>query len=62
MSNRNKQKTMKKVIINKNSNFGTIDGVIMCYFELKKIVNASLKQGKAKKIVDNYETLMYELF
>ena len=49
------------VIINRNANFGTLDGVITEDSKLRKLVNQHLKQGTAKKLVDNDETLMYEL-
>lgn len=50
-----------KAIINRNQNFGTLDGVITKNSEIQKIVNLHLKAGTAKKLIDTEETLMYEL-
>jgi hypothetical protein len=50
-----------KVIINRNSSFGTLDGVIKSNVELNTIINRFLKEGTAKKLVDTEDTLMYEL-
>lgn len=50
-----------KAIINREQNFGTLNGVITKNDEIRKIVNQHLKQGTAKLIVDTEETLMYEL-
>lgn len=50
-----------KAIINRNSNFGTINGVITKNEEIRKVVNQHLKNGTAKLVIDTEETLMYEL-
>lgn len=52
---------MIRTIINRNSNYGTIDGVIAKNEAIMKVVNQHLKQGTAKLLVDTEETLMYEL-
>jgi hypothetical protein len=49
------------IIINRQIAIVTIDGVIMLNSELMKKVYAALKQGMAKLVIDNEETLMYEL-
>ena len=48
-------------IINRKSQFGIINGVIMKNSEIYKIVIAALKNGNAKLLVDNEETLMYNI-
>jgi hypothetical protein len=53
--------TMKVAIINRQIKIGTLDGVIMLNSEIMKLVYSALKQGLAKLVVDNEETLMYEL-
>jgi hypothetical protein len=55
-----KPKNMK-AIINRQQNFGTLNGVITKNDEIRKVVNNQLKQGTAKLLVDTEETLMYEL-
>lgn len=50
-----------KAIINRQQNFGTLNGVITKNDEIRKVVNQNLKQGTAKLLVDTEETLMYEL-
>ena len=50
-----------KAIINREQNFGTLNGVITKNDEIRKVVNQHLKQGTAKLLVDTEETLMYEL-
>jgi hypothetical protein len=50
-----------KAIINRNKTFGTLNGVITKNSEIMSLVNKRMKQGTAKKLVDNDETLMYEL-
>jgi len=50
-----------KAIINREQNFGTLNGVITKNDEIRKAVNQHLKQGTAKLLVDTEETLMYEL-
>ena len=54
------QKEMK-AIINKESNFGTLNGVIKSNSEIQTEINKHLKVGTAKKLIDTDETLMYEL-
>jgi len=50
-----------KAIINREQNFGTLNGVITKNDEIRKVVNQHLKHGTAKRLVDTAETLMYEL-
>lgn len=50
-----------KAIINLGKEFGTLNGVWTKNSEIRKIVNSKLKEGKAKLIIDNEETLMYEI-
>lgn len=50
-----------KAIINKTSNFGTLNGVITKNEEIRKLINENLKKGTATKLIDTDETLMYEL-
>jgi hypothetical protein len=50
-----------KAIINRNGNFGTLDGVIVSNSEVNKAIIKHLKAGTAKKLVDTDETLMYRL-
>lgn len=50
-----------KAIINRNKEFGTLDGVITKNEEIRKVINQHLKQGTAKLLVDTEETLMYIL-
>ena len=50
-----------KAIINRDSNFGTIGGVIMKNTEIQKVVNQHLKSGTAKKLIDTENALMYDL-
>lgn len=50
-----------KAIINREQNYGTLNGVITKSDEIIKVVNQYLKQGTAKLLVDTEETLMYEL-
>lgn len=56
-----KKMKAKKAIINRKSNFGTLDGVITKNEEIRKVVNQHLKQGTAKLLIDTEETLMYDL-
>ena len=49
------------IIINVGQEFGTKDGVITKNAELRIAVNAALKKGNAKKIIDTDETLMYKI-
>lgn len=50
-----------KIIINRQSEFGTLNGVITKNSQLHSLVNKGLKNGTAKKLIDNEETLMYEI-
>ncbi len=50
-----------KAIINRQENFGTLNGVITTNIEIRKVVNQHLKKGTAKLLIDTEETLMYEL-
>ena len=52
---------MKTVIINRLSNFGTLDDVITKNSDLKKLVFMHLKNGTAKLLIDTEETLAYNL-
>ena len=56
-----KSEIKMKAIINREQNFGTLNGVITKNDEIRKVVNQHLKQGTAKLLVDTEETLMYEL-
>jgi hypothetical protein len=56
---KNKEKGV--VIINRNTTYGTLNGVIEKNEKLRSLIFKSLKQGKAKLIIDNEETLMYNL-
>jgi len=58
---KSKQIEIMKAIINLGKEFGTLNGVWTKNSEIKKIVNSKLKEGKAKLIIDNEETLMYEI-
>ena len=50
-----------KAIINRQQNFGTLNGVITKNDEIRTVVNQHIKSGTAKKLIDTEETLMYEL-
>lgn len=50
-----------KAIVNKDGNFGTLNGVITKNSEIQTVINQHLKTGTAKKLVDTETTLMYEL-
>ena len=50
-----------KAIINLNSNFGSLNGVIISNEQIRTIINQNLKNGTAKKLIDTEDTLMYEL-
>ena len=50
-----------KVIINRGCEHSTIDGVIVKTSEANKVAISALKSGKAKLLVDNENTLMYEI-
>lgn len=50
-----------KAIINHNSSFGTLNGVITKTDEIRTVVNQHLKNGTAKLLIDTEDTLMYEL-
>jgi hypothetical protein len=50
-----------KAIINRQLNFGTLNGVITKNEEIRTIISKYLKQGNAKLIIDTDETLMYIL-
>ena len=52
---------MSTLIINRNSEFGTYNGIITKNEELRSILNKNPKSGSAKKIIDNDETLMYSV-
>lgn len=46
-------------IINLNSQFGTLNGVIMLNTEIRSLVLKCLKKNEATKLIDTEETLMY---
>ncbi len=48
-------------IINRNSTFGTLNGVITKNEEIRKIINENLKKGEAKLLTDTEDTLMYKI-
>jgi len=50
-----------KIIINRQSEFGTLNGVITKNCELQSLVTKGLKNGTARKIIDNEQTLMYKI-
>ena len=50
-----------KAIVNKDGNFGTLNGVITKNSEIQTAINQHLKAGTAKKLVDTETTLMYDL-
>lgn len=50
-----------KAIITNGEKFGTLNDVITLNSEIRKIVIAKLKEGKAIKLVDTEKILMYEL-
>lgn len=50
-----------KAIINRKSNFGTLNEVITNNDEIRKLINENLKTGTAIKLIETEETLMYEL-
>lgn len=50
-----------KAIVNKDGNFGTLNGVITKNSEIQSVINQHLKVGTANKLVDTVTTLMYEL-
>ncbi len=52
---------MKTIVINRGLKFGTLDGVFTLNSELQSIVIKALKAGKAKKLIDTDETLMYKI-
>ena len=52
---------MKTAIINRTTNFGTLDGVLKSKTEIMKEVYQHLKAGTAKLLIDTEETLMYKL-
>jgi hypothetical protein len=54
-------KAMKTAIINRTTNFGTLDGVLKSKSEIMKEVFQHLKAGTAKLLIDTEETLMYKL-
>lgn len=50
-----------KAIINRDSNFGIIGGVIRANSHILTIINNFQKLGAAIKLVDTVDTLMYKL-
>ncbi len=52
---------MQTIVINRGLQFGTLNGVFTLNSELQKLVNKALKDGKAKKLVDTENTLMYKI-
>ncbi len=52
---------MKTIVINRGLQFGTLNGVFTLNSELQSMVVKALKAGKAKKLVDTENTLMYKI-
>jgi hypothetical protein len=52
---------MQKAIINRNLQFGTLDGVIMENSKILKIIIDAIKKNAAQLVIDTNETLMYNL-
>jgi hypothetical protein len=52
---------MKTIVINRGLKFGALDGVFTLNSELQSMVVKALKAGKAKKLVDTENTLMYKI-
>lgn len=50
-----------KAIINRESEFGTLNGIITKNTIIMQVINECLKKGIAKKIIDTENTLMYIL-
>jgi len=50
-----------KAIINRQSDFGTLDGIITKNTIILHVINECLKKGIAKKVIDTENTLMYIL-
>jgi len=48
-------------IINRQAQFGTLNGVITKNTEIQAAVNKAIKEGRAKLLIDTDETLMYEI-
>lgn len=48
-------------IFNRDSLFGTLNGIITKNSEILKLINKHLKEGTAEKSVDTEGTLMYKL-
>jgi hypothetical protein len=53
---------MKRAIINRTLNYGTLEGVIMENWKIEEIVDKALQNNLAKCVVDTDETLMYIIF
>lgn len=52
---------IRKIIINREAQHGTIDREVKSNRILLSLVNKALKRGHAKLIVDNETVLMYEI-
>ncbi len=52
---------MQRAIINRKLKFGTLNGVIMENSKILKIIIDAIKKNAAQLIIDNDETLMYNL-
>ncbi len=50
-----------KAIINRQEEFGSLNGVLEKNDKIRTLVNKQLKLGKAQLLIDTEETLMYEL-
>lgn len=50
-----------KAIIIRNSQFGTLDGIITLNSVLRTLIFKHLKSGTATLLIDTEETLMYDI-
>ena len=49
-------------VVNRGSKYGLLDGVITDNKDILTLIILHIKNGTAKKIVDNDNTLMYQLY
>jgi hypothetical protein len=49
------------LIIHKGTNYGTLDGAYYPTPDLYSTLNACLKSGRATKLIDTEQTLMYKI-
>jgi hypothetical protein len=52
---------MQKAIINRNLQFGTLNGVVMDNSKILKIIIDAIKKNNAQLVIDTVETLMYNI-